>query len=51
MFLINNGRIEKNWKSFVVAPPEKQAPCYWSDFQQLFSPYLLFKKQLDLPPI
>ena len=33
-FLRKNGRTEKYWNSFAVAPPEKQAPLYWTDSLQ-----------------
>ena len=45
MFLRKNDQIEKNWNSFAEAPPEKQSPPYWSDFQQLFSPNLFLKNR------
>ena len=38
MFLRKTGWTEKNWNSFIAAPPEKQDPSpYLSDFLQNFS--------------
>ena len=46
MFLINNGRIEKDWKSFVVAPPENKPLVIDQTFNNGSAPIYYLKNDL-----